>query len=157
MLNEKASKMASKTNKPCLLYVDDDPSNIVVMEMRLENHYEVLSATSDREACALLRSHGDRMALVLMDIQLIGSQLDGIDLARLIRGTLDEKKKHGFAQNVPVREDLPILFVTAYGEQHDLATLFAAGGSAVIAKPVDFIKLSRAMTRHHLKTVLGAG
>ena len=154
---EKVSKMASKSSKPCLLYVDDDHSNIVVMEMRLENHYEVLSASTDKEACALLRTEGSRIALVLMDIQLIGSQLDGIDLTRLLRGTLDAKKKPVYAQNVPVQADLPVLFVTAYGESHDLATLFDAGGSAVVAKPVDFVKLSRAMTRHHLKTVLGTG
>jgi CheY-like chemotaxis protein len=149
--------MASKSAKPCLLYVDDDHSNIVVMEMRLESHYEVLSATSDKDACTLLRTEGSRITLVLMDIQLIGSQLDGIDLARLIRGTLENKKKPAYARDVPVQSELPILFVTAYGESHDLGTLFAAGGSAVVAKPVDFVKLSRAMTRHHLKTVLGTG
>jgi two-component system sensor histidine kinase BarA len=156
------ANMLSKTNnprptaaKPCLLYVDDDQSNIVVMEMRLESHYEVLTASSDREACSLLRKHGQRLSVVLMDIQLIGSQLDGIALTRLLRGTLDEASTPVHARNVPVRADLPVLFVTAFGEQHNMDALFAAGGSAIIAKPVDFVKLSRAMTRHHLKSLLG--
>jgi two-component system sensor histidine kinase BarA len=152
----KNNDVSPEIAKPTLLYVDDDRSNIVVMEMRLEEHYDIISATSDKEACALLRTRGHGLSLVLMDIQLVGSQLDGVALTRLIRGTCAASQRPAFAKDVPVRADLPIIFVTAFGEQHDLNTLFEAGGSAVIAKPVDFVKLSRAITRHHLKGVLDA-
>jgi CheY-like chemotaxis protein len=155
MVNKK-NDVSPEAAKPTLLYVDDDRSNVVVMEMRLEDHYDVLSATSDQEACALLRTRGHRISLVLMDIQLVGSQLDGVALTRLIRGTFAASQRPAFAKDVPVSADLPVIFVTAFGEQHDLNTLFEAGGSAVIAKPVDFVKLSRAITRHHLKGVLDA-
>lgn len=144
----------TESGKPWLLYVDDDSSNLTVMQMRLEERYEVLTASTDREACKILRSNGTRLSLVLMDIQLMGSQLDGVGLTRLIRGTLDEARKPAIARGVPAFKSLPIIFVTAFGEQYDIEALKRAGGNAVIAKPIDFVKLSCAMTRYHLSKVL---
>ena len=148
---------ATATIKPAILCVDDDASNLVVMQMRLESRYEVLVAASDHETCVQLRDHGHRLAAVLMDVQLIGSQLDGIALTRLIRGTLDPAKLQGLPDGVPTFADLPVLFVTAFGEQYDQQSLLAAGASGIIAKPVNFVKLAGALTRHQLRGILGRG
>jgi len=150
-----SSSSAPLSDKPTILCVDDDASNLVVMQMRLESRYEVLVAASDVETCDMLRTHGHRLCAVLMDVQLVGSQLDGIGLARLIRGTLEAGKVPAIADGVPTLAELPIMFVTAFGEQYDRRALLGAGASGVIAKPVDFVKLAGALARHQLRGILG--
>ena len=140
---------------PSLLCVDDETSNLSVIELRLSEHYDVKTASTDRDACAILRRATNApLSVVLMDIQLVGSQLDGIALTRLIRGKLDQSSLPSYAQDVPAFPDLPVLFVTAFGEQYEPDMLTAAGGTTVITKPVDFVKLQAAITRHHLRTLL---
>ena len=87
-----------------------------------------------------------------MDIELKGGRLNGVELARLVRGRLDRAYLPAYAQRVPVLET-PILFVTAYGEKYRRPELLSAGGDEVIAKPVDFVALHTAMTRVYLQRI----
>lgn len=140
-----------RTERPkgLLLYVEDEAENREVARLRLSADYDLLFATNDVEACRLLAERGRDLAAVLMDIQLQGSALDGIALTRLVRGKLDRATLPRFAQDVPVLE-VPILFVTAYGKKHPRTELDEAGGDELIAKPVDFVELTLALTRLHL-------
>ena len=141
---------ASDSSKPLVLYVEDDPINHEVARARLAKKYQVLIAASDREACAISRQHAEAINVILMDIELQGSRLNGIDLTRLLRGTLPEDQRPSYALNVPTLA-VPILFVTAYGARFGQAELIAAGGDAVLHKPIDFVQLMAAMTRTHLR------
>jgi len=132
-----------------VLYVEDEPENREVAELRLRKTYELLIAATDREACALLKEHGSKLSAILMDIQLKGSMLNGIELTRLIRGKLEKASLPSYAVDVPVLR-VPVIFVTAYGDQHPEAELTAAGGNELIPKPVDFAALTMAITRAHL-------
>jgi CheY-like chemotaxis protein len=132
-----------------VLYVEDDADNREVARARLSSTYELLLAADDRVACELLIKHGASLALVLMDIELKGSKLGGIDLARLLRGRLDPRRSPPYAAAVPAL-DVPIIFVTAYGKSHPRADLMLAGGGEVIDKPINFVQLHTAMTREYL-------
>jgi len=72
--------------RPRVLYVEDDPLNVEVAVASFELDYEVLCATNDEAACALLRAEGARLLAILLDVQLQGSKLNGIELCNLIRG-----------------------------------------------------------------------
>jgi CheY-like chemotaxis protein len=88
-----------------------------------------------------------------MDIQLKGSQLDGIQLTKLCRGTLPAELMPAYARGVPVIKT-PILFVTAFAELYSEAELLAAGGDRVITKPVEFGQITIALTQLHLERTL---
>jgi CheY-like chemotaxis protein len=87
-----------------------------------------------------------------MDIELRGSGLNGIDLTHLIRGKLDPSQTPDYGAAVP-QLDIPILFVTAYGQRYRRNELLMAGADEIIQKPVDFVELHTAMTRVYLSRV----
>jgi len=132
-----------------ILYVEDNDDNWVVAELRLGKQFDLLRARTDREACELLVQHGDGLSGVLMDIELLGSTLNGIDLVRLIRGRIAPLGLPEFARRVPTLA-VPILFVTAHGQTYSKAELLGAGGDALITKPVDFKVLNMELMRLHV-------
>jgi CheY-like chemotaxis protein len=131
-----------------LLYVEDNDDNWEVVKLRMNRTYDVKRAANDREACSELAQANEFYA-VLMDIELSGSRLNGIQLTRLLRGTLNQAERPRYAETVPV-SSVPVLFVTAYGSAYAHKELLEAGGDGVLLKPVDFTKLSLALTNCHL-------
>lgn len=138
--------------KPVLLYVDDEEENQKVAKLRLKKDYDLLLASSSSEACELIANNAKRIEAILMDIELQGSELDGIRLTKLIRGTLAPSELPEYGRRVPVL-DIPIVFVTAYGDRYSEEELLAAGGNQIIRKPVDFLQLTMALTQIHLQHV----
>ncbi|MET0385688.1 MAG: response regulator [Polyangiales bacterium] len=139
----------SKEPRKLVLYVEDDEANREVASARLAKGYQVVLAVDDREACKAVLEHGAQLSLILMDIELQGSALNGIDLTRLFRGKPSAVIAPSYAVGMtPI--DTPILFVTAYGERYDRSELLAAGGDEIIQKPVDFVALHTAMARAYL-------
>jgi CheY-like chemotaxis protein len=142
-------------NLPRILYVEDNDDNWRVIQLRLGRSYSLLRAATDREACELLSQPG-KLYAILMDIELAGSQLNGVSLTKLIRGTLPTATLPAYARNVPVSK-VPVLFVTAYGNAYRHADLIAAGADDVLAKPVDFTKLNLALANLYIRRVLVRG
>ena len=136
--------------KDLILYVEDEEDNRNIAAMRLGERYALLFATNDREACECIAANHGRLSAILMDIQLKGSQLDGIQIVKLCRGTLPADAKPAYAQAAPVVKT-PILFVTAFAERYSEADLLGAGGDCVITKPVEFGQLTLALTNLHLE------
>jgi len=140
------------TPEKTVLYVEDEESNWEVTELRLRKHYKLLWARTDVEACALVRQYGPTLHAVLMDVQLKGSQLDGMALTKLLRG----KPVAGapdFANGLPTLA-CPIFFVTAYGNLHSNDEFHEAGGDAHVPKPVDFVKLSLLLARSSMQRAM---
>lgn len=153
-LSTSAQRPVPERPRPLVLYVEDNDDNWNVAEMRLEKIYRLVRAKNDREACELLKRHAHELYVILMDIELQGSKLDGVALTRLVRGHLPEARKPDYASDVPTL-DIPIIFTTAY---HTTLTddLRSAGGTFVVPKPVEFMRLVRELTSLHLSGV-GAG
>lgn len=125
--------------KPHLLYVEDNAINAHIACVQLGRRYQMALARSDEEACRYLRTAKERVHGILMDIELMGSQLDGVELARLLRGQLADREVPEALKGVPL-VSAPIIFVTGMPERYGQAMMNTVGNGWV-AKPVDFSQL----------------
>ena len=140
-----------------LLYIEDNSDNWEVTELMLRRRFDLQWARNDAEACKALSEGPNRFAAVLMDIELQGSKLSGIDLTKLVRGALRDKALPDYAKDVPVMRDLPIIFVTGYGARYTEPELIAQGGNRMLTKPVNFGELSMALSALAVDAKPGAG
>jgi CheY-like chemotaxis protein len=137
---------ASQTRRDVLLYVEDDDDNWDVAVLRLSANYELLRARSAEEACEVLKERRNDIELILMDIELRGSDLNGVELTKLLRGEpLPDKPVPAYARGLPLISK-PIVFVTAHGAKYTRVQLILAGAEQVIPKPVDFESLQHAVS-----------
>lgn len=100
-----------------ILVVDDEPDLREILQCNLENAgYEVDTAESAEEALHLLSpSHN----LILLDVMLGG--ISGFRMAEKLRKEL--------------KNETPIIFLTAKDTENDMLTGFSAGGDDYISKP----------------------
>jgi CheY-like chemotaxis protein len=138
-------------HRDLVLYVEDNDDNWHVAQLRLSDGYELVRATNAREACQVLGTRGAELSAVLMDIELRGSELNGLELVELMRGKKQRSSAPEFARDLPALT-APIIFVTAHGAKYADERLLASGADKVIAKPVDFSALSLALTHLHLSS-----
>jgi adenylate cyclase len=112
------------TPEASILVVDDTPQNIKLLDALLTPRgYEVIPATSGEEA--LTRVAARQPDLVLLDIVMPG--MDGYEVCRRLRGD-------------QATEMLPVVMITASGEQEKVAAL-EAGADDFITKPLDQAEL----------------
>ena len=126
-----------------VLYVEDDDVVWEVCHFGLKNDYQLTRARDAREVFSHLRK--STFDLILMDIQLQGSDFDGIEITKMLRDTFDGKRPSYALLRDPIK--CPLIFVTAFKDRYSKSMLLAAGGDEVIYKPVDFMRLSLAITR----------
>jgi CheY-like chemotaxis protein len=131
-------------NHPLVLYVEDDAENWNATQLRLEGRYRLIRAATDAEACEAVRRHRNELFAILMDIELKGSKLNGVELTKLFRGKADVASLPPYARD-DLRINCPIVFVTAYGARYPETDLLAMGGNKLVEKPVDFVKLTLAL------------
>ena len=136
------SSQSTGEARPRVLYVEDEKDNYDVLAYRLADRYTIVWAETDRQAIELLCEHGDDLYAVLMDIQLMGSAMDGIELTRAIRG-IGSVDSPGPA--ITVMAEIPIIFLTGYISRYSREELAQAGGNALLGKPVDFRELVQAL------------
>ncbi|HVB82239.1 MAG TPA: response regulator [Candidatus Binataceae bacterium] len=119
-------------NRPSILIVDDNASNVKLMEATLDSGlYVVKSALDAEEAIKILETFEPR--LILMDIQLPG--MDGLELTRLLKRD-------------PARRHIVVIALTAYAMKGDEEKALAAGCDGYITKPIDTRSLSDLIDRH---------
>ena len=100
-----------------ILVVDDEPDLREILQCNLENAgYEVDTAESAEDALHLLSPDHH---LILLDVMLGG--MSGFRMAEKLRKEL--------------KNDTPIIFLTAKDTENDLLTGFSAGGDDYISKP----------------------
>jgi len=130
-------------SKPRVLYVEDEDINWEIAQHELSDKYELSRAMTAREAFGLISLN--TYDLILLDIQLSGSDIDGIKVARLLKGQ-PVADPPAYSRGVRA-EETPIIFVTGYTARYPREELIAAGGAEMIAKPVDFTRLPLVMAR----------
>lgn len=144
----RASKTPSLTvRKELLLYVEDDDDNWEVAQYRLSDSYELIRAASAEETCRIVRERRGEIDLILMDIELRGSDLNGVELTELLRGNglPPSKSVPTYARNLPPVSK-PVIYVTAHGMRYTNAQLMLSGADKVISKPVNFAELRNAVS-----------
>ena len=101
---------------PKILVVDDEPAvtDLLTYNLRKAN-YDVLTASDGREALNIARqTHPD---LILLDLML--PEIDGLDVCRELRKT----------------SDVPIVMITARGEEIDRVVGLELGADDYVSKP----------------------
>ncbi|MFO8166029.1 MAG: response regulator [Thermodesulfobacteriota bacterium] len=110
---------------PLLLIVDDNPTNLDILQARLTAHnYEILTAQDGVTALAMAREK--QPDLILLDIMM--PKMDGIEVCRRLRAD----------SSLPF---MPIIMVTAKADSKDVIAGLEAGGDEYLTKPVDHAAL----------------
>ena len=110
------------TTETLVLYVEDNPANLALVEQILARHggVRLISAESGPQGLALARSA--QPALILLDIHL--PVMDGYELLARLRA--DERTRH-----------IPVVALTAQAMPHDARRAIEAGFDEYVAKPID--------------------
>ncbi|MER5771710.1 response regulator transcription factor [Streptomyces sp. NPDC001985] len=106
---------------PHVLLIEDDASVRDGMELVLRRHgYGIDTAATGEEALALLDGpRGASVELAVLDLMLPG--MDGFEVCRRIRARTTT---------------LPVIMLTARGDDHDIVTGLEAGADDYVVKPV---------------------
>ncbi len=111
---------------PRILIVDDNPTNVKVLQTRLvAEGYEIVTAGDGEEGLAAARR--DKPDLILLDVMM--PKLDGFEVCRLLRSDA----------SFPFT---PIIMVTAMADPKDVVAGLEAGGDEYLTKPVDHAALA---------------
>ncbi len=127
--------MTQHSEKPTLLIVDDEATNIEVLAKLLSPDYRVLFTTESSKVMAL--AEGKNIDLILLDV--IMPIMDGYEVCQQLKSQ-------------PATRDIPVIFVTAMEEEHFEAVGFEVGGVDYITKPIKpFLLRARVKTHIELK------
>ncbi len=124
--------MTKDVSQETILIVDDFPATIKTLSSKLEEDYNVVTATSGPQALEFINTSPPD--LILLDIMM--PIMDGYELCRIL------KAHEKFCT-------IPIIFVTAKTEDEDEAKGLALGAVDYLVKPVNFAILN-ARVRTHL-------
>jgi DNA-binding response OmpR family regulator len=118
--------------KSCILIVDDDQTNIQVLEKALIGEYDIISAHNGYDALRLVKETHPH--LILLDVMM--PDLSGFDVCRVI------KSEETFS-------DIPIIFLTAMDSIAGEIAGIELGGLDYLSKPfnLDVLKLR---VRNHI-------
>ena len=110
-----------------VLVVDDEPDMVKLFRRRFrrelrKGEYVMHFALSGEEALALLKKEIEpKLMLILSDINMPG--MSGLEL-------LERAKE--------IHPELPVIMITAYGDQERRSRAFEIGATDFLAKPIDF-------------------
>jgi diguanylate cyclase (GGDEF)-like protein len=127
-----SENLYNSMNKPCVLVVDDQATNIQVLYQILNKDYQILKATSGTQAMALVENkHPD---LILLD--LIMPDMDGYQVCQKLKTN-------------PATRDIPVIFITAQNDEAAEERGFDLGAVDFIAKPIN-PRIVKARLKTHL-------
>lgn len=101
---------------------DNDRSRRLIGHVLERDGFDIIAVATGEEALVAVRA--DPPDLLLLDIQLVGSALDGEAVLRLVRED-------------PRTEGLVVVALTAFAVRGDRERFLAAGFDGYIAKPID--------------------
>lgn len=127
--------MDFSNDKPRILIVDDESANLKVMREVLGNQYRMSFAKSGAAALALLEK--EQPKLILLDIMM--PDMNGFEVCEILKST-------------PALSHIPIIFVTALGDESDEFKGFELGAVDYITKPIS-PAIVRARVKTHLSLV----
>ncbi len=127
--------MTQPNNRPLILAVDDEASNLQLLRQILQDHYRLLFAKDGARALELARQEAPD--LVLLDVMMPG--MSGYEVCASLKAE-------------PSTASIPVIFVTALTDTADEVEGFEAGAVDYITKPVS-PPVVRARVRTHLSLV----
>jgi signal transduction histidine kinase/CheY-like chemotaxis protein len=112
--------------RPVVLCIDDNPSNLILIEQILATRPKVELRSTERGLQGLEMASSESPALILLDLNL--PDIDGGDLLERLK--LD----------AAVRE-IPVVILSADAAPEQRSALIAAGAAAYLTKPIDVAEL----------------
>jgi len=110
-----------ETKKPKILVVDDEEKNLKLLSIILQSgNYDIQTATNGREALEKTREYSPD--LILLDVMM--PEMDGFETCRRLREDPDTRF-------------IPVVMVTALGDQESRNRGLDAGADDFLTKPVD--------------------
>ena len=119
-----------------ILIVDDSPSNIHILMETLKGDYAIVAATNGEKALCLAESETPP-DLILLDVLMPG--INGHEVCNVLKS------------NAKTRE-IPVIFVTALGQEEDEQAGLNLGAIDYIQKPFSQ-SIVRARVRNHIELV----
>lgn len=119
--------------KKHILIVDDEPNNLQLMRQVLEDQYKLAFATSGQKALKIV--YEINPDLILLDIVM--PDVNGYEICKNLKS--DEHTR-----------DIPIIFITAMGDEIDEAKGLEMGAVDYIIKPISR-HIVRARVKNHLE------
>lgn len=107
-------------SKPFLLCVDDDPDILRQLGAFLEDRYNIITAENGHYALQVLERI--KPSVILLDVMM--PDMDGYQVCSRL-------------QETPDTAWVPVIFISALGEEQDRARAFAAGAVDYLVKPVN--------------------
>ena len=120
-------------DRPTLLIVDDTPANLALLSDILKASYRTKVAVDGETALRIARSPTPP-DLILLDIMMPG--MDGYEVCRQLKAD-------------PATRDIPVIFITAMGEEEDETRGLALGAVDYVTKPI-----SAAIVKARVRTQL---
>ena len=99
-----------------ILVVDDDTMNLIRTKKILAKYYDVVLAASGEEALSKLET--EKIDLVLLDIEM--PEINGMEV-------FERMKQRGI--------DIPVIFLTASGDEDDVKSAIKLGAVNYLKKP----------------------
>lgn len=106
--------------------VDDQPQLRELVAVTLQDFYQVLFAENGQQA--LEKTQTEQPDLILLDVMLYGSDLDGLEVCRHLKKDAATK-------------DIPVVLLTAGGQKSNIEAGQAAGADDYFIKPFSPIAL----------------
>ncbi len=114
-----ADLVPTPQQRATVMIVDDEPGNLRVLAHLLHEDFDVVVATSAKQALERLAS-GLRPAVLLLDVMM--PEMDGFELCQKVRAN-------------PDYDDIPVMFMTALTDEESETTGFRHGAVDYIYKP----------------------
>ena len=122
-----------QSSKPIML-VEDDNIDAMTVRRAMKDLYvanELVRACDGEQALDYLRnSSSPRPCLILLDLNT--PKMNGLELLRIVKDDEDLKK-------------IPVIVLTASGEQRDIAESFKLSVAGYMVKPVDYTEFKETM------------
>jgi len=118
-------------NRATVLIVDDEVSNIEIMNAVLEDHYEICFATSGEQALEVARTV--LPDLILLDVMMPG--VDGYEVCTRLK-------------NDRLLADVPVIFTTGLDDQEAEVRGLSLGAIDYVTKPINPIILRARVSNH---------
>ncbi|WP_018698063.1 response regulator [Amorphus coralli] len=111
-----------------VLYIDDDPDirEVAQMSLELDPQFDVRAGVSGRDGLAIAAEW--KPHLILLDVMM--PEMDGPETLRRLKAT-------------PALNDVPVVFITARAQTHEVSGLLELGAHGFIAKPFDPLTLAQ--------------
>lgn len=114
---------APSSQAACLLYIEDNPVNRLVVEELLSGHSELFLECAEDGQAGVERARALRPRLILLDMNL--PDCDGYEVLRRLRAD-------------PSTAAIPVVALSAEASPEDARRAIAAGFTDYWTKPIDF-------------------